>query len=134
MGLTFDELVSGRRLVAGAAALERNENVPGWDEAAAEVLEKKYAPRHAVAAAAKMFVTVRPKRMTPQLVYDLALLWMRHAPLDVRIAAENAEVEDDIGQAAADEEHRHRPVVRSGERLSESGVMPRPVARPRKGR
>src|SRR5262249_30052003 len=71
---------------------------------------------------------------TPQLVYDLALLWMRHAPLDVRIAAEKARVEEDLARAAANEEERVRedrgreePVHR------ERGALPRKSTRPGAG-
>jgi hypothetical protein len=109
MGITFDELVSGRRLVDAVLGPERNETVPGWKEAAAEVVEKGYAPRYAVRVAGKMWVTVRPERATPAFVYDLAMLWMRHAPLALRIAAER----EDRAREERPEPEEDRPAATS---------------------
>jgi hypothetical protein len=113
-GILFDELISGRRLSNGAMAPECYETVPGWKESAAKVIESGYAPRYAVRAAGKMWVNVRPPKVTPEFVHDLAMFWLRHTSIELRIAAERAEVEANVAEDA-----RHKPVSKSGERLRE---------------
>jgi hypothetical protein len=78
-----------------------------------------------------MWVSLEHERATPELVYDLATHWMRHAPLDVRIAAEQAELDDDTAREVADTEQRYN-VVRSGTVRRDSGVEPTRAALPRR--
>lgn len=87
-------------------------DLPGWADAAAEIrAEGQVAPQAVDAAGAKP-VTMLVDRVTPDLVYDLAMLWIRHAPTEERIAVEQA------ARAAVPDTESRGPqgeVVRSGE-------------------
>jgi hypothetical protein len=115
LGITFDELVTGERIArATGESTARYEDVPGWSEAAAQLLERQSFPRYAVAAVGKMPLWVRPERVTLALAYDLVTVWMRHASLDERLAAEEMEREDERARAADVADARRGHVARSG--------------------
>lgn len=92
-GSSFEELL------AGAPPPKRYEELPGWAAAAAEVVSRGLMQRYAVAAAGAMRASLVPEAVTPRLVVDLATLWLSHAPLDVRRAAETAEAATDLRAA-----------------------------------
>lgn len=91
--MTFEELVSG------APTPKRYQELPGWPIAAAEVVTRGLARRYAVAAAGELRACIFPEQVTPRFVLDLAALWLAHAPLDARRAAETAEADEDLRAA-----------------------------------
>jgi hypothetical protein len=136
LGITFDELVTGTRIPrATGDAPALYEQVPGWSEAAAQILERRSFPRYAVAAVGRMPVWVRPERVTLELAYDLLLVWMRHASLDERLAAEEMDLEEEKIRDAEAEEARRQRVARSGTVVRSNGAAEaRPVAEPKRRR
>jgi hypothetical protein len=135
VGVTFDELVTGERVAhEGGARSPRYEDVLGWTEAADDILAKRYLPRYAVNAVGRMAVVIQVESMSPQLLYDLATVWMRHAPLEERIAAERAEVEEEKSREAAEQDALRGGTTRSGEVRRDSAILPRPDAQVGQGR
>jgi hypothetical protein len=127
-GVTFDELVSGRRSSRGDG-YQTNQQLKGWTKAAIEAVEKRLAPRYAILAAGELPVSVRPEDVTPEFVQRVALLWLRHAPVADRIAAERAELDEQLMlEAAAAEEAANRPVEKSEERgRADARVVEKPT-------
>jgi hypothetical protein len=91
MGISVEELLSGNR--GNRAEVQRYDELPGWEEAAEQVLEEEMAPPYAVAAAGRGLVSYPVKLVDWMLVFDEASRWMKHAPFEVRKAAEKAEIE-----------------------------------------
>jgi hypothetical protein len=132
LGILFDELVTGIRIPrANGEKTPRYEDEPGWSEAATQILERQSFPRYAVAAVGRMPVWVRPKHVTLELVYDLVNVWMRHASLDERLAAEEMEREDERARDADAADARRGRVARSGPMVRGDAV---PGAVPAAGR
>ena len=104
MGISLEELISGNR--GNRAAVQRYHELPGWEEAAEEVLEEEMAPPYAVAEAGKGLVSYPVKRVDQTLVYDEAMRWMKHAPFEVRKAAEKAEVQAVLAREAQSAKRR----------------------------
>ena len=98
MDISLEELISGNR--GNRSAVQRYHELPGWEEAAEEVLEEEMAPAYAVAEAGKGLVSYPVKRVDATLVYDEAMRWMKHAPFEVRKAAEKAEIQAVLAREA----------------------------------
>jgi hypothetical protein len=98
MGISLEELISGNR--GNRGAVQRYHELPGWQEAAEQVLDEEMAPPYAVAEAGKGLVSYPVKRVDETLVYDEAMRWMKHAPFEVRKAAEKAEVQAVLAREA----------------------------------
>jgi hypothetical protein len=134
-GITFDELVTGR-LYSRGDGVQTNQQLKGWTKAAIEAVEKRLAPRYAVLAAGELPVSVRPEDVTLEFVQRVALLWLRHAPVAERIAAERAELDAQLMVEAAEaEETATRPVEKSEERPREDArVVEKPAVPQRRAR
>jgi hypothetical protein len=104
MGISLEELISGNR--GNRGAVQRYHELPGWEEAAEQVLEEEMVPPYAVAEAAKGLVSYPVKRVDATLVYDEAMRWMKHAPFEVRKAAEKAEIQAILARDAQDAKRR----------------------------
>jgi hypothetical protein len=98
MGISLEELISGNR--GNRGAVQRYHELPGWEEAAEQVLDEEMAPSYAVAEAGKGLVSYPVKRVDATLVYDEAMRWMKHAPFEVRKAAEKAEIQAVLAREA----------------------------------
>lgn len=119
LGMSLEELVSGA--TGRADGKLRYRELAGWDEAAAEVIAEQLAPKHAVVAVGDSLVAFPVRRADAALVCDLAMLWFKHAPLDVRKAAEKAMMIADEA-AAQEEERRVAKVMKSGTRVREDAA------------
>jgi hypothetical protein len=104
MGITLEELLGGFR--GNRAEVQRYNELLGWGEAAAEVLEEELVPAYAVAEAGKGLVSYPVKRVDPTLVYDEAMRWMKHAPFELRKAVEKAEVQAVLAREAKSAKRR----------------------------
>jgi transcriptional regulator with XRE-family HTH domain len=62
----------------------------GWTEAAEAAAKQERAPAYAIEAAGLGVVSWAVREVTVDLVTDEAMRWLKHAPLDVRRAAETA--------------------------------------------
>jgi len=137
LGITFDELVTGTRIPrpADGAHVQVYADVPGWSEAAAALLERQSFPRFAVAAVGRMPVWVRREDVNLELAYDLIALWMRHASLDERLAAEEMDLEDEATRERAADDARRGRVATSGKRLRQDApIVGHPTKEPKGGR
>jgi hypothetical protein len=135
LGLSFEELVSGA--LGRADGRQKYRELPGWDDAATEVLREEALPRYAVAAAGECVVSFPIKRVDATLVYDVGAHWLKHAPLDVRKAAEKTEILAERARTEAEDEARYGARVQSdatarGSHVAAVPAMP-PKARPMRG-
>lgn len=129
LGISFEELVSGARGKADGA--QRYKDLPGWAEAAEEVGAEELLPGYVVTAAGENLVSFPAKRVDAGFVYDQGMLWLKHAPLEVRKAAEKADILVERAEREARENERYS-VLQSGELGRESAVDEVPAApRPR---
>jgi len=119
LGVSFEELVSGARGKADGA--QRYKDLPGWAEAAEEVAAEEMLPRYVVTAAGENLVSFPAKRVDAALVYDQGMLWIKHAPLEVRKAAEKADILAERAVREARENERYS-VLQSGNLGRESMV------------
>jgi hypothetical protein len=131
LGVSFEELVSGARGKADGA--QRYKDLLGWAEAAEEVATEELLPRYVVTAAGENLVSFPAKRVDAGFVYDQGMLWIKHAPLEVRKAAEKADILAERAEREARENERYS-MLQSGERGRESTVDEVPAAPRREGR
>lgn len=73
-GVRLAWLVAGEGPMLPTGA-QRNENLPGWAEAAAEVKARRRVPAFAVEAAGRLPAVVHPEIATAEFVRDVAHLW-----------------------------------------------------------
>lgn len=111
MKISLEELISGTR--GNRASVQRYHELPGWEESVDEVLEEELAPPYAVAEAGKGLVSYPVKRVDVTLVYDEAMRWMKHAPFEVRKAAEKAEIQSVL--AREEQESKRRKLAGSND-------------------
>jgi hypothetical protein len=111
LGMSFEELVSGAS--AKADGVRRYKQLPGWAEAAAEVAAEELLPGYVVAAAGENLVSFPVKRVDAGFVYDQGMLWLKHAPLDVRKGAEKADILAGRAERDAREEKRYSGLLQS---------------------
>ena len=122
-GVTFEELVTGAPPSSSVAGL-RHEELPGWTEAAADVVAHELAPAYAVRAAGKAAVSFLPGKVNVSYVYDQAVLWMKHAPFEVRRVAEAKDIAEQLRREDATEDERRGWITESGPvRKRESGIF-----------
>ena len=129
IGISFEELVTGA--LGRTDGRQRHRELPGWDDAAAEVLREEALPRYAVAAAGECIVSFPIKRVDATLVYDVGAHWLKHAPLEVRKAAEKTEILAERARMEADDEARYGARVQSEATERGSHVADVPAARPK---
>jgi hypothetical protein len=86
LGIDFEELVTGRP--SNLKGLQRNKDLPGWAEGAAQVAREQLLPTYAITEAGEFPVAFPVKTVDATYVYDQGALWLKHAPLAVRQAAE----------------------------------------------
>jgi hypothetical protein len=121
-GVTFESLVSGAPTLSAPAGL-RHEELPGWNEAAAELLAKAFAPPYAVRGAGKALVSFPPANVNLLYAYDQAMLWLKHVSPEVREAAEAEDIDEVLAQEDRVEDERRGMVSESGV-VRESGIQP----------
>jgi hypothetical protein len=105
LGMSFEELVCGAS--AKADGVRRYKELPGWAEAAGEVAAEELLPGYVIAAAGENLVSFPVKRVDAGFVYDQGMLWLKHAPLDVRKAAEKSDIVAVRAERDAREEKRY---------------------------
>ena len=120
-GVTFESLVSGAPTLRTPAGL-RHEELPGWAEAAAELVAQAYAPPYAVRGAGKALVSFSPAKVNVPYAYDQAMLWLKHAAAEVREAAEAEDIDEVLAQEDELDDERRGVVLESGP-LRESGIQ-----------
>jgi hypothetical protein len=104
MEISLEELITGSS--GNRATVQRYNELAGWGDAAEQVLDEEMAPPYAVAEAGKGLVSYPVKRVDATLVYDEATRWMKHAPFDVRKAAEKAEIKATLKREALEAKRR----------------------------
>jgi hypothetical protein len=124
--------VSGARGKADGA--QRYKDLPGWAEAAAEVAAEELLPRYVITATGENLVSFPVKRVDAGFVYDQGMLWLKHAPLDVRKAAEKADILAERAEREAGEEKRYTSMLQSDELTRGSLVTDVPAVAQREGR
>jgi hypothetical protein len=86
-GVTVEALMSGAPTHVVHVG-RRHESLPGWSEAAAELVARDFAPPHAVRGAGVALVSFPPAKVNLPYAYDVTMNWIRHAAPEVRAAAE----------------------------------------------
>lgn len=132
LGVPFEELVSG--LMAAPDGSRRYKDLLGWAEAAATVIEQELLPKYVVEIVGDSFVAFVTRPVEPALVVDLGMLWIKYAPLDVRKAAEKANVLAERARRLEEEEARYGAMEGSGPQARDSHVANVPSATPREAR
>jgi len=127
LGIGFEELVSGAR--GKADGVRRYKELPGWAEAANEVAAEELLPGYVVAAAGENLVSFPVKRVDAGFVYDQGMLWLKHAPLEVRKSAEKADILAERAERELREEKHYAALQQSDEfaRGSRVAEVPRGV-------
>lgn len=92
--ISLEELLTG--IPPKTSIIESNRDLPGWTEAASEVIAKGWQRRFAVTGAGALPVSLRPDHVTAPFVLDLAKLFLEHASADQRREAETAEAKEDL--------------------------------------
>jgi hypothetical protein len=123
-GVTFESLVTGVPTPSTHIGV-RHEDLPGWELAATELIAHDYAPAYAVRGAGKGLVSFQPARINLPYVYDQAMLWLKHASIETRAAAESADIDVAMAQEDRLEDERRGVVPESGE-VRESGIQELP--------
>lgn len=126
-GTTFEALVSGVPVPSEHAG-RRHEDLPGWKLAADELIAQSYAPPYAVRGAGKAFVSFPPEKVNLPYVYDQAMLWLKHASIETRTAAESEDIDVTLAEEDRLEDERRGVVSESGE-IRESGIQEYPDAK-----
>jgi hypothetical protein len=122
-GITFEELVSGTPPNSATAGL-RHDELPGWAQAAEELVAHEMAPAFAVRGAGRGLVSFLPAKVNVPYAFDQAMLWMKHAPFEVRRAAEAKDIEETLAREDAMEDDRRGWISESGPvRQRESGIL-----------
>jgi len=119
--------VSGAR--GKADGVRRYKELPGWAEAANEVAAEELLPGYVVAAAGENLVSFPVKRVDAGFVYDQGMLWLKHAPLEVRKSAEKADILAERAERELREEKHYAALQQSDEfaRGSRVAEVPRGV-------
>lgn len=87
-------LLSGRgTMLSVAAATETYDSLPGWPEAADVEIRRDRVRAYVIRAAGRSPILVRPRSVDPELVYQVAMLWLSTADDAVREAAARADAE-----------------------------------------
>ena len=132
LGVPFEELVSG--VMASPDGTRRYKDLSGWDAAATTVIEQELLPKYVVKIVGDMYVAFVTRPVDGALIVDLGMLWIKYAPLEVRKAAEKANVLAERARRLAEEEARYAALEESGTKPRDSDVgVVLPVA-PRKAR
>lgn len=131
LGVPFEELVSGT--MAPADGTRRYQDLPGWEAAAASVLEQDLLPAFVVKIVGESYIGFATRPIEPALIVDLGMLWIKYAPLDVRKAAEKAAVLGERARRLAEEDARYAKLEESGpgRRDSHVGAVPPAASRVR---
>ena len=111
LGVGFEELVTGK---TDKAKEVRYRDLPGWPEAALEVAAEQLLPPYVSAAVGELPVSFPVRRVDVGFIYDQGMLWLKHAPLDVRKAAERADILAERQAVALSEEKRYADLEHSG--------------------
>lgn len=132
LGVPFEELVSG--VMAAPDGARRYKDLPGWAEAAASVIEQELLPEYIVKIVGEGFISFATRPVDTAFVVDLGMLWIKYAPLEVRKAAEKANVLAERARRLEEEEARYAALEESGPNRRDSHVgVVLPVA-PKKAR
>lgn len=111
MGRSVEELLNG---VVGRPGLQKNKDLPGWPEAAKVVLEQELLPPYAVTSAGEHLVSFPIKgEVDPGFVYDMGMLWIKYAPMELRKAAEKALMLEEE-RKIREEQERYEERTKSG--------------------
>jgi len=125
LGIGFEELVTGK---SDTAKLVRYRDLPGWPEAALEVAAEQLLPPYVTAAVGELPVSFPVRRVDVGFIVDQGMLWLKHAPLDVRKAAERADILAERQAVALSEEKRYADMEHSGDPIRrDSRVTDAPV-------
>ena len=84
LGHRFEELVDG----APAYRFATYKDLPGWEQAAIDVVAAGAHHRGVVRRAGELTISFLPARVDARLVLDVCALWLSHAPLPDRMAVE----------------------------------------------
>lgn len=102
---TLRKIAAGGRvslawLVAGEGSkgAMRHDELPGWAAAAEQAIRERKAYPFIVRAVGATPASVVPPTVTPDFVADVCLLWLRYAPLEERIRAEQESRAEERGE------------------------------------
>jgi hypothetical protein len=124
LGIGLEELLTGK-------PPERYMDLPGWPEAALEVAAKQLLPPYVTALVGELPASFPVRRVDADFIVDQGMLWLKHAPLAVRKAAERADIQAERDAVARSEEKRYA-MDRSGDvPRRDSRVTEVPVVRDR---
>jgi hypothetical protein len=120
LGVSFEELVSG--VTAPPDGTRRYKDLPGWAEAEAAVIEQELLPKYIVQIVGDGFVSFATRPVDAAFIVDLGMMWIKYAPLEVRKAAEKANVLAERARRLEEEEARSAALEQSGPNRRDSHV------------